>query len=140
MFPRFGRQNYGQSGDSLMNEILLDIKNLYASSDDKEILRGINLTVGLGEVHVVLGPNGSGKSTLMNVIMGHPSYRVTAGEIKFAGEDMLPLKTFERARRGLFLSFQNPAEIPGVSSFHPFRQRFQLHLFQQGLQICPVEG
>ena len=94
---------------------MLDIKNLYVKAGDKEILRGLNLKIGAGEVHVILGPNGSGKSTLMNVIMGHPKYEITSGEILFEGEDLTALKTFERARRGIFLSFQNPEEIPGIT-------------------------
>ena len=95
-----------------MKENLLDIKGLHAGVEGKEILKGLSLTVGKGEVHVILGPNGSGKSTLMNVIMGHPKYEVTAGSIAFEGEDITQLKTFERARKGLFLSFQTPEEIP----------------------------
>ena len=98
-----------------MNESLLNIENLTVKGGDREILHGLNLRLKKGEVHVILGPNGSGKSTLMNVIMGHPDYEVTAGSIFFDGEDILPLKTFERARRGLFLSFQSPEEIPGVT-------------------------
>jgi len=94
---------------------LLEIKNLRVGVDDKEILRGLNLSVGKGEIHVILGPNGSGKSTLMNVIMGHPKYSVTGGKILFEGEDLTALKTFERARRGIFLSFQTPEEIPGIT-------------------------
>ena len=98
-----------------MAENLLEIQDLHAGVEDKEILKGLSLTVGKGEVHVILGPNGSGKSTLMNVIMGHPKYEVTAGSIAFEGEDITQLKTFERARKGLFLSFQTPEEIPGIS-------------------------
>ena len=94
---------------------MLDIKNLHVKAGDKEILRGVNLSVGKGEIHVILGPNGSGKSTLMNVILGHPKYEITGGEIVFEGEDLTALKTFERARRGIFLSFQNPEEIPGIT-------------------------
>ena len=94
---------------------MLEIKNLHVRAGDKEILRGLNLKVGKGEVHVILGPNGSGKSTLMNVILGHPKYEITGGEIFFVGEDLTALKTFERARRGIFLSFQNPEEIPGIT-------------------------
>ena len=98
-----------------MAEKLLEIKNLHAGVEDKEILKGLNLSVNKGEVHVILGPNGSGKSTLMNVIMGHPKYQVTEGTMTFEGEDMTELKTFERARKGLFLSFQTPEEIPGIT-------------------------
>ena len=94
---------------------MLEIKNLHARAGDKEILRGLNLRVAKGEIHVILGPNGSGKSTLMNVILGHPKYEITRGEIFFEGEDLTALKTFERARRGIFLSFQNPEEIPGIT-------------------------
>ena len=98
-----------------MKEHLLDIKGLHAGVEGKEILKGLSLTVGKGEVPVILGPNGSGKSTLMNVITGHPKYEGTAGSIAFEGEDITQLKTFERARKGLFLSFQTPEEIPGIS-------------------------
>ena len=81
-----------------MAEKLLEIKDLHAGVEDKEILKGLNLSIGKGEVHVILGPNGSGKSTLMNIIMGHPKYQVTSGEMFFEGEDLSSLKTFERAR------------------------------------------
>lgn len=94
---------------------MLTVKDLRASVDGKEILKGLDLTVGKGEVHVLLGPNGSGKSTLMNVLMGHPAYQVTSGAVTFEGEDLLAMKTFERARKGLFLSFQTPEEIPGIT-------------------------
>lgn len=94
---------------------MLTVKDLHASVEGKEILKGLNLTVGKGEIHVLLGPNGSGKSTLMNVLMGHPVYQVTSGDITFEGEDLLDMKTFERARKGLFLSFQTPEEIPGIT-------------------------
>ena len=94
---------------------MLDIKNLHVRAGDNEILRGLSLSVGTGEIHVILGPNGSGKSTLMNVILGHPKYEVTAGTIFFEGDDLTALKTFERARRGIFLSFQSPEEIPGIT-------------------------
>lgn len=98
-----------------MAEKLLDIKDLHAGVEDKEILKGLNLSVNKGEVHVILGPNGSGKSTLMNIIMGHPNYQITSGTMELEGEDMSNLKTFERARKGLFLSFQTPEEIPGIT-------------------------
>lgn len=102
-----------------MSEKLLEIKDLHATVADREeqgeILQGLNLTVHKGQVHVILGPNGSGKSTLMNVIMGHPKYQVTDGSISFEGENLTALKTFERSRKGIFLSFQNPEEIPGIT-------------------------
>lgn len=98
-----------------MAENLLEIKGLHAGVEGKEILKGLSLSVDKGEVHVILGPNGSGKSTLMNIIMGHPKYEVTSGTVSFEGEDITELKTFERARKGLFLSFQTPEEIPGIT-------------------------
>ena len=98
-----------------MTAKLLEIENLHAGAAGKEIIKGISLSVNTGEVHVILGPNGSGKSTLMNVIMGHPGYMVTEGKICFKGEDISGLRSFERARKGLFLSFQTPEEIPGIT-------------------------
>ncbi len=98
-----------------MAEKLLEIKDLHAGVEGKEILKGLNLSLNKGEVHVILGPNGSGKSTLMNVIMGHPKYNRTDGEILFEGESIADLETFERARKGIFLSFQTPEEIPGIT-------------------------
>ena len=98
-----------------MANTLLELKDLHAGVEGKEILKGLSLTVGRGEVHVILGPNGSGKSTLMNVIMGHPKYTVTGGTLRFEGEDIAEAKTFERARKGIFLSFQTPEEIPGIT-------------------------
>lgn len=97
-----------------MAEELLQIKGLCAGVEGREILHSLNLEVRRGEVHVILGPNGSGKSTLMNVLMGHPKYQVSGGSIRWQGEDLLALPTYERARRGLFLSFQTPEEIPGI--------------------------
>ena len=108
-----------------MSEKLLEIKDLHAGVEDKEILKGLSLSIGKGEVHVILGPNGSGKSTLMNVIMGHPKYQVTGGTMLFEGEDMTPLKTYERARKGLFLSFQTPEEIPGITLENMIRTSMQ---------------
>ena len=96
-------------------EILLDIKDLHASIGDKEILRGVNLQIGRGEIHAVMGPNGAGKSTLSAVLTGKPDYTVTGGSVTFCGRDLLAMKPEERAWAGLFLSFQYPVEIPGVS-------------------------
>jgi len=95
---------------------MLEIKNLQARVDDKEILKGVNLTVRKGEVHAIMGPNGSGKSTLAQVLAGKGGYEVTAGEAHYNGQDLLELDPEERAREGLFLAFQYPVEIPGVSN------------------------
>jgi len=93
----------------------LIIRNLHASIDGAEILRGVDLELSKGEVHAIMGPNGSGKSTLAHVLMGHPSYEVTDGEVVFKGEQVLELEPDERARLGLFLAFQYPSAIPGVT-------------------------
>ncbi len=94
---------------------ILKIKDLYASTDGKQILKGINMTIGPGDVHALMGRNGSGKSTLAYTLMGHPRYIVDSGEILFKGENLLELSPSERARRGMFLAFQYPMAIPGVS-------------------------
>ncbi len=94
---------------------MLEVKDLHARIGDKEILRGINLTVNDGEVHAIMGPNGSGKSTLSAVLVGNPLYEVTGGTAVFNGKDLLAMKPEDRAHEGLFLSFQYPVEIPGVS-------------------------
>ena len=94
---------------------MLEIKNLHAKVEDKEILKGINLSIGAGEVHAVMGPNGAGKSTLAAVLTGKPGYQVTEGGISFMGRDLLAMSPEERAWAGLFLSFQYPIEIPGVT-------------------------
>jgi Fe-S cluster assembly ATP-binding protein len=93
----------------------LEIRNLHVRTEDREILRGVDLTVRAGELHALLGPNGSGKSTLANTIMGHPGYTVTEGQILFDGEELRELAPHERARLGLFLAFQYPVAVPGVS-------------------------
>lgn len=95
---------------------MLEIKNLHAKVADSEILRGIGLTVKAGEVHAIMGPNGSGKSTLAHVLSGRENYQVTAGEVTFQGRDLLQMIPEERAREGIFLAFQYPVEIPGVST------------------------
>jgi Fe-S cluster assembly ATP-binding protein len=95
---------------------LLEIKNLHASVDGKEILKGISLSIGAGEVHAIMGPNGTGKSTLSNIIAGREGYEVTSGQVLLDGRDLLALAADERARAGVFLAFQYPVEIPGVST------------------------
>ena len=98
-----------------MEKFLLDIKNLHAGIADKEILKGVDLKIGRGEVHAVMGPNGAGKSTLSAVLTGRPDYTVTEGSVSYDGRDLLSMSPEERSWAGLFLSFQYPVEIPGVS-------------------------
>jgi Fe-S cluster assembly ATP-binding protein len=109
----------------------LEIRNLHVSIEDKPILKGVNLTVKQGESHALMGPNGSGKSTLANVLLGHPAYRVTAGQIIFEGEDILELEPDERSRAGLFLAFQYPVSIPGVTLANFLRQALNSRLKAQ---------
>jgi Fe-S cluster assembly ATP-binding protein len=97
---------------------MLEIKNLHAKIGDNEILRGIDLTVNPGEVHAIMGPNGSGKSTLANVLAGRDAFEVTAGEVLYEGKDLLEMDPEERAREGVFMAFQYPVEIPGVSNMY----------------------
>lgn len=96
----------------------LQIKNLHASVDNKEILKGFNLSIGQGQVHAIMGPNGTGKSTLAHILAGREGYTITGGSISFDGKDLTELKTHERAHAGLFLAFQYPVEIPGVTSMN----------------------
>ena len=95
---------------------MLEIRNLHAAINGNEILKGINLTIKRGEVHAIMGPNGSGKSTLAKILAGHPAYEVTQGEVLFEGRNLLELAPDERAREGIFLAFQYPIEVPGVSN------------------------
>jgi Fe-S cluster assembly ATP-binding protein len=106
---------------SVRRTAMLQIKNLQASVDEKEILRGINLQVNKGEVHAIMGPNGSGKSTLAQVLAGRDVYAVTGGEVLYEGRDLLAMAPEERAREGIFLAFQYPVEIPGVSNMYFLR-------------------
>src|SRR3989454_5788909 len=101
--------------------MMLEIKNLHAKVDDNEILRGIDLRVNAGEVHAIMGPNGSGKSTLAGVLAGRDAYDVTQGEVRYEGKDLLDMDPEERAREGIFLAFQYPVEIPGVSNSYFLR-------------------
>ena len=113
---------------------MLTIKGLHASIDDKEILRGINFEVNAGEVHAIMGPNGSGKSTLASVLAGKPKYEVTAGEVVFEGRNLFELSPEERSWAGLFLGFQYPVEIPGVSNVNFMRTALNEHRKHNGLE------
>ncbi|MFL9837835.1 Fe-S cluster assembly ATPase SufC [Flavobacterium sp. ST-75] len=117
---------------------MLSIKNLHASVEDKEILKGINLEVKAGEVHAIMGPNGSGKSTLSSVIAGKEDYEVTDGEIVLEGEDMSELAPEERAHKGVFLSFQYPVEIPGVSVTNFMKTAINESRKAKGLEEMPA--
>lgn len=119
---------------------MITIKNLHAEVDGVEILKGINLEINAGEVHAIMGPNGSGKSTLSKVIAGHPAYEVTQGQILFEGQDIVELDPDERARLGIFLAFQYPVEIPGVSNSMMMRQAYNAMRREQGEdELDPLE-
>ncbi len=117
---------------------MLEIRNLHASINGKEILKGIDLTIRDGEVHAVMGTNGAGKSTLSHVIVGNPAYEVTEGEIIFNGKNLLEMNTEERALEGIFLSFQQPVEIPGVSMTHFMRAALNARRRHEGLEPLPA--
>ena len=110
-----GRKYFSGGQNRKMGEALLSIRNLHAYAQENEILKGVDLTIEEGQTHVLMGPNGAGKSTLGNAIMGNPAYQVTEGEIYFGGKNIMDLSVNERAKEGIFLSFQNPIEIPGVT-------------------------
>src|SRR3989454_1676815 len=99
-----------------MHNAILEIRNLHAGVENKEILKGVNLVIRAGETHAVMGPNGSGKSTLAQILAGREGYEVTQGEVLYKGRDLLDMDPEERAREGVFLAFQYPVEIPGVNS------------------------
>ena len=115
-------------------ELLLDITDLHASVEDQPILKGVNLQVRSGEIHAVMGRNGSGKSTLSKVLAGHPAYRVTSGTVRYRGENLFELEAEERARLGVFLGFQYPVEIPGVSNLEFLRVATNARRLKQNLE------
>ncbi len=119
---------------------MLEIRDLHATVDGKEILRGINLTIKKGEIHAIMGPNGSGKSTLAKILAGHPAYVVTKGEVLYEGRNLLELAPDERAREGVFLAFQYPVEVPGVSNAQFLRLAYnekRKHLGEE--ELDPLE-
>jgi Fe-S cluster assembly ATP-binding protein len=113
---------------------VLEIKGLHATAGEKEILRGIDLKIDAGEVHAVMGPNGSGKSTLAQVLAGHPAYEVTAGQVFYQGRDLLDMDPEERAQAGVFLAFQYPVEIPGISNAYFLRAAYNEIRKAKGLE------
>ena len=116
----------------------LEIRNLHVRAGDKPILRGLDLTVGAGEIHALMGPNGSGKSTLANAIMGHPGLEVTEGQIIFGGDDITEAATDERARKGLFMAFQYPVSVPGVTVTKYLRTVLNAHRDARGEEPIPL--
>ena len=117
----------------------LEIKNLHASVEDKQILKGLDLTVKSGEVHALMGPNGSGKSTLANVLAGREAFEVTAGEVHYLGQDLLEMAPEERARAGLFMAFQYPVSVPGVTITKYLRTVMNAHRESRGEDPVPLK-
>jgi Fe-S cluster assembly ATP-binding protein len=130
----------GKGLRKLVGKMLLEVKDLHAGIDGKEILKGLNLRVQKGEVHAIMGPNGSGKSTLSKVLAGHPSYEVISGEVLYEGKNLLELDPDERARSGLFMAFQYPVEVPGVSNSQFLRLAYNEKMKHHGQEeLDPLE-
>ena len=118
---------------------LLKINNLHVSAKETEIIKGLDIEIQEGEMHAIMGPNGSGKSTLVNTLMGHPAYRITKGEIEFEGKNILDMKTHERARTGMFLAFQHPKEIDGVTLRSFLLSAYNSCVSKEGQAISPIK-
>jgi Fe-S cluster assembly ATP-binding protein len=119
---------------------VLEIKDLHANAGGKEILKGISLSVAAGEIHAIMGPNGSGKSTLAQVLAGHPAFEVTGGQVSFEGQDLLDMQPEERAQAGLFLAFQYPVELPGVTNAYFLRAAYNELRKAKGLEeVDPMD-
>ncbi|QEQ00430.1 Fe-S cluster assembly ATPase SufC [Thermosynechococcus sp. QKsg1] len=116
------------------SEVILEVRDLTASVEDTPILKGLNLTIRAGEIHAIMGPNGSGKSTFSKILAGHPDYTVTGGKVLYKGKNLLDLPPEERAREGVFLAFQYPLEIPGVSNLDFLRVAYNAKRKHQGLE------
>ncbi|WP_448570344.1 Fe-S cluster assembly ATPase SufC [Trichothermofontia sp.] len=115
-------------------EVILSVRNLTANVEDTPILKGLNLEIRAGEIHAIMGPNGSGKSTFSKILAGHPDYEVTGGEVLYQGKNLLDLEPEERAREGVFLAFQYPLEIPGVTNLDFLRVAYNAHRKHKGLE------